>query len=375
MKIFLCYGYRPETTGVYFERALCQEHEVYYVGPSYKNRPGYSPNEDIASLLEGASSLPQPDLVLFIEPGINFFPRRLEKMSCPTACYLVDCHQDVKVRERYAPFFDYLFIAQKDYVEHFHRLGYKNAFWLPLACDPEVHGKRNLPKTDDVGFVGNVQAQPVRRQMLEQIAAIHRVNDYSKTYPKEEIADVYSQSKIVFNCPVNGDLNMRVFEALASGSMLLTQSIANGQRDLFENRVHLVEYGDEREMLELLGYYLVHDDERERIAETGRQLVLAAHTYWHRCQTIIKTVFSNGGTLKTARVRTMPLADIHKTYSEAYAMLRLVDPALDEFALAWRDKAGRIGTAIRFIWAWVRRMNLILGITLIIRGAIRKVCR
>jgi hypothetical protein len=114
MIIFVCYGYRNNTTGVYFERALRRRHDVVYVGPGYGTRARYPTNVDLCDLVD--AGLPRPDLVLFIEPGIRFFPRGLERMPCPTACYLIDVHQGIKVREAYAPFFDYVFVAQRDYV-------------------------------------------------------------------------------------------------------------------------------------------------------------------------------------------------------------------------------------------------------------------
>jgi len=42
----------------------------------------------------------------------------------------------------------------------------------------------------------------------------------------EQMAETYSASKIVFNCSLKKDVNMRVFEALASGSLLLTNDLS-----------------------------------------------------------------------------------------------------------------------------------------------------
>ena len=44
---------------------------------------------------------------------------------------------------------------------------------------------------------------------------------------------IYSESKIVLNASINGDLNMRVFEALTSGALLVTDRIENGLDTLF----------------------------------------------------------------------------------------------------------------------------------------------
>jgi len=132
----------------------------------------------------------------------------------------------------------------------------------------------------------------------------------------------YTRSRIVFNRSIANDLNMRVFEALASGSLLITNRLNdndagtggrgdtekerhgewetrgegdtettapddNGQLTLFQDGIHLVTYADDNELCERMEYYLSHDEERERIAAAGRQCVLAQHTYAHRVQALL----------------------------------------------------------------------------------------
>ena len=42
------------------------------------------------------------------------------------------------------------------YIEKIKALGNKNVFWLPLACDPEIHGKKNISKQYEISFVGSI---------------------------------------------------------------------------------------------------------------------------------------------------------------------------------------------------------------------------
>ncbi len=81
---------------------------------------------------------------------------------------------------------------------------------------------------------------------------------------------------------------MRVFEALCCGSMLLTDD-ADGLADFFTDREHLVIYNDDN-IAELAEYYINHKEERERIAEAGRKLVLEKHTYAHRVDEIVRVM-------------------------------------------------------------------------------------
>ena len=68
----------------------------------------------------------------------------------------------------------------------------------------------------------------------------------------EEMAQTYSASRIVFNRSIRNDVNMRVFEAVACGSLLVTNDLAeNGQAELFADGVHLVTYRDADELLRI----------------------------------------------------------------------------------------------------------------------------
>lgn len=361
MNIFLSYGFRPFTTAVYFERALANKHKVTYIGPPYGMRPGYLPNEDVYELTKELGDI---DFFLFIEPGINFFPRGLERLRCPTACYLVDVHSSLWVRQRYAPFFDYIFVAQKDYVQHFKNMGYKQVYWLPLACDPDLHGEKMSSRIYDIGFVGQLfNGTHPRNRRLNRLSELYKMNDFSKWYQKEEVTAVYSQSKIVVNIPYSGDLNMRVFEAMASGSLLVTEAIGNGQKELFKDGIHLVEYHTDEELFDKVDYYLKHDDERERIAITGQETVLKKHTYKDRCDFVIRNIFGNSRPLFEAMTRTMKPKNVHIAYAKVYSMLRLIDPVLEEIRQAHNDKAVSSILFVELIKSFMKAVNIIIPFT------------
>ena len=54
----------------------------------------------------------------------------------------------------------------------------------------------------------------------------------------EEMAKVYSAARAVFNRSITNDVNMRVFEVLASGSLLVTNDLSDhGLAGLFRDGV------------------------------------------------------------------------------------------------------------------------------------------
>ena len=85
------------------------------------------------------------------------------------------------------------------------------------------------------------------------------------------MARTYSAARIVFNRSIKNDVNMRVFEALACGSLLLTNDLSdNGQAELFRDGVHLATYREPEDLLDKLAFYLRRESMRERIAAAGR---------------------------------------------------------------------------------------------------------
>ncbi|MCX5757055.1 MAG: glycosyltransferase [Candidatus Hydrogenedentes bacterium] len=108
------------------------------------------------------------------------------------------------------------------------------------------------------------------------------------------MAEIYAQTKIVVNACVNRDVNMRVFEGMASGALLVTDE-ADGLEDLFEEGKHLVVYHRDEDAIGLIERYLEDADARERIAAAGAVLVRAQHTYDLRMQVLVDSVAAGTG--------------------------------------------------------------------------------
>jgi spore maturation protein CgeB len=72
--------------------------------------------------------------------------------------------------------------------------------------------------------------------------------------------------------------NMRLFEATGVGALLLTEDAPN-LGDLFEPGREVVSYDGPEDLMEKLGHYLGHDDQRREIAAAGQARTLREHTY------------------------------------------------------------------------------------------------
>ena len=272
---------RPETTGVYCLRALEGLCRVEHVDPG-----------QISNLQPG-----QFDLFLAIDDGLRY---ELPTSLRPSGWWAIDTHLAYDWFLARAGQFDFVFAAQRDGAEQLRRDGIATARWLPLACDPHVHRLHPIAKTWDVAFVGNVFPGP--RADLVALLRRHYPSHFIGRAYFEEMAHTYSAARAVFNRSIRNDVNMRVFEALACGSLLVTNDLTdNGQAEFFQDGVHLATYQEADELLDKLRFYLAHEAARERVAAHGREEVVAHHTYVLRMQEILSTI-----TKQTNPLRVVP---------------------------------------------------------------------
>src|SRR5262249_40461475 len=202
------------------------------------------------------------------------------------------------------PDFDFVFTAQRDGAEALQEAGIA-AQWLPLACDPDIHTKHDIEKWLDVCFVGHIF--PGLRAELIELIQRRFANTFAGQCLFEQMARTYSASRIVFNRSIRNDINMRVFEALACGSLLVTNDLSDsGQEDLFRDGVHLATYRDAEEMLDKMAFYLAREELREKIAGAGRAEVLARDTYRHRLEFLLAEIERGLPTVVPSGPRSAP---------------------------------------------------------------------
>lgn len=305
--ILMNYVSHPATTAHYLERALRKKHNVITCGTmindevrklwnlgalKWEVKPQdipCAPNAPLKSVLEHLPRGWHADLFFWVETGLSLPPADLSNLTMPKACYLIDTHIHLENHLKIARPFNFVFLAQKKYVDDFKKAGYEQVIWLPLACDEEIHSGKAAEKLCDVGFVGTVDSAPERRKrLLNELSSHFNLNCQRKFM--DEMAALYSESRIVFNNAINQDLNMRVFEAMCSGSLLVTdRATGSGLEEMFTDKKHLAYY-DDATLLDTVRYYLDHEEERERIAAEGRREVLSRHTYSHRMDTMMNYI-------------------------------------------------------------------------------------
>lgn len=335
MNIWLAYVAYPVTTAVYLERALRQLATVTTIGPRFPEElitawklenmklplydqmipTGFTP--DMAEILLATPQTEQPDLYIWVESVGGHEPRNLSALRCPKVCYLIDSHLNLEHHLAWCQQFDYVFTAQREYVPALRQVN-PNSYWLPLGCDPDIHGGKSKQKQHDIGFVGALAFNPRRQQLLDKLGA--EVNLYRARCFWHEMAEVFAASKIVFNTFARNDLNMRFFEALCSGSMLLSDmAFGSGQEELFRDGEEYACYHDAT-LIETAKFYLDNDELREQIAERGCRIVHNAHTYLHRMQDLLAVVSgARAETCSAAELRERSLVNVEPLFATARA--------------------------------------------------------
>jgi len=275
MKIALIYNKENEaTTGSYIEKAIKD------AGIDYAH-----------FWTQNAGNIPKEfDLYFRIDHGDYKYdiPEGLH----PAVFYAIDTHlkKPYKKIKDQARHYDIVFCAQKDGADRLKRELRIDTQWIPLGCDPDTHRKLDMPKIYDIGFVGRDAQKFARGKQLEILKKRYPDSFIGQT-DFRKMSEIYSSSKIGFNSSIFNDINMRVFEVMACGCFLLTNKIKdNGFDELFIDKKHLVTYKNNKEMIELIDYYLKNKEERERIAEDGYRLTIEKHTYLHRAKEMVDII-------------------------------------------------------------------------------------
>lgn len=100
----------------------------------------------------------------------------------------------------------------------------------------------------------------------------------------EELAKMYSATKIVLATFSHYTSHFRVYEAMACGALPMLRYVPDEDdltnlRDKFKENEHFVFYYGKQDLNDKLDYYLTHEAERQRIVANGRQCALNNMTY------------------------------------------------------------------------------------------------
>lgn len=322
---------------------LDKERRGYYAAFAKREPVALIPRERGEAWIDDVRAL-RPRVVL--NPDVRpWLPPGIENVDAPTAAFEIDAHSSTSRRILRAPMYDYVFVFHPGYEERFAHPGLRV---LPHAVERELFDRPETERPYEVGWVGRtgLAVYGSRIRILRDLVANFKMNETERYYGPEEMADVYCRSKIVVN--VSGDAapqdaNLRCFEAMASGALLVNRVPTELTQLGFAEGVHFVGYRQPEEVKDVVRRWLEDDDGREAIARRARELVLREHTYDARVETILATI--TDGT--RAPARSWPRAKQRQRHFE-YA----VEQADARESLRWLRRVAAISPLAAAASSW-----------------------
>jgi len=274
--------------GLYFKRQLAElGHEVLSIGQDPEHDLQIERHLSLKGLVAFLDSKGfKPDVTLWCDLCRPPLVAGFESLPALTVGFSIDQYLN-PWHVPYSAAFDLMLVAQKDYVGMFeHKLFPRPARWLPLFCgegDVDPGLDRDVP----VSFVGTMEGSiNVRRKAF--------FDGFKRRHPiyvtTGEYQPVFARSRIVLNQSAAGELNFRLFQALACGAAVLNEDVQNGLDDIFTPGVNLLppyRAGDPADAARIAREWLGRPGELAEIARAGRDLVLAGHSAASRVDSLL----------------------------------------------------------------------------------------
>lgn len=176
-----------------------------------------------------------------------------------------------------------------------------------LQCvDDEVMNYEDKDKKEyELLFVGNSRLM-YRRILKDLLPTEHKLSVYGREWEEfpvseyvvsdyidnDKVGQAYHDAKILLNDHWDdmrhfGIISNRVFDALAVGAFVVSDYLPEID-EVFDGAV--ITYKTKEELKEKIDYYLENDEEREKLALKGKEIVLNGHTFKDRCKSVVEMI-------------------------------------------------------------------------------------
>jgi len=267
-------------------------------------------------------------------PGL---PSDLNICPVPTVSLDIDSFGWTSSRVRWAMLFDYVFLWHPSLVPLYQAAGHPKVFAFPHAVDEILFRTSpvSIDRSLDLGWVGAFDYAHYnrRRRVIEGLFARFKMNDFMRRYSKEETSEIYKVSKIVVNVSREDfpqEANMRCYEAMAAGALLITGMPTELTDWGFREGEHFLGWRAEGEIPGLVDYYLHHEKQRVEIARAGQELTMGDFTF-QKCRDKMTAILQEHPNQVFAPARKWSGEDVRLVYLEYYYRYQLFEPALAQF--------------------------------------------
>jgi hypothetical protein len=182
------------------------------------------------------------------------------------------------------------------FLDKYKQAGVKKCVFMPNMCDPDIDHRYQVDDTwkSDVLWTGAVQhtvgladGDKTRQKVIDLLAQRPNVRIYGcMGRPKiEGLNYLYAISGARIGVNVNAYESVRfchsdrLTQYLACGTLVMAKRF-DGCDLLYKDKTHLCYFDEPAECMELIDWYLAHEDERKKIADSGME----------RCHTCFSSV-------------------------------------------------------------------------------------
>ena len=183
-------------------------------------------------------------------------------------------------------FYDVIAVASKPYTEKLKKAGYK-AYYVPQFTDTsKFYEEYNNDLKSDVLFVGTYRSYGAAEIVIRNNIPITIYGPNWGNRAKAEYVDnaelhkYYSSAKIVLNdhrpdMKESGFINNRTFDVTATGALLVSDYMPEIEQ-VYGDSIPM--YKTEEELVQIIQYYLSHEEERQAKAKKAQAITLKYFT-------------------------------------------------------------------------------------------------
>lgn len=178
-----------------------------------------------------------------------------------------------------------LSVSGGSFLEKYRNAGAGRCAFMPWPCDPDLQYRYEVGPQwrSDILFTGrfhnpNVPPDPNRQEILTRLSQLSSARLYG-CLGRASVAGVdlfraISGSRVALSINMINDVRLyhssRIVDCIACGTFTLAKRVPDSDL-LFQDKVHVRYFDSPDEFFELAGWYLRHEQERERIARAGME--------------------------------------------------------------------------------------------------------
>jgi hypothetical protein len=313
MKLLVGPGLRdPKGNEAFLVKALRKVADVRTFGPDAP---------DFEAVLRELPLRWSPDAILVRDAEFYKIPRGLERAPMPVFALIGDYNLSMSSMLPILGCFDHFFCDTKG-VRIFKKLGFLNGeFFCLYGYDPEVHRDYGAPKTWDVVFLGNLNhsVQQEREASLYELARLGRryrihvdTGVYGSSYAK-----MLNSAHLVFNRSIRHEANMRFFEAMGCGAVVMNSHLDELDALGLLAGEHYLECLDVGEALDC--FFEHWDDTQRNRIRLGARSVLPHHSYDKRAADLVEKLRSTPVDISRRSLSNLERAEIERRWVRHHA--------------------------------------------------------